>query len=268
MVNNQKLTDQLRLFDIDDKGSQIYLLLLQKGVLTPLELSRLSGLNRTSIYRYLEELKNLGLVEEVLDQSTTKARACEPEKLKLLLTQKEAALDKIKQALPDLIDQLSGIEDNTGSATKVVYFRGQSGLKQILWNTLKAKTGVVGYGYLTWNEGVGQEFAEKLRHEYVKRGIFSREISNDADSQKSYTKEKVYLEKYYQARQLPKAILEINHDTYIYNDVFAFYHIYQEELFGVEIHNSEIAKTQKQIFEILWKIAKKGKEKKLKLFLP
>jgi len=128
-------------------------------------------------------------------------------------------------------------------------------LQQLLWNTLQAKNEVVGYGYASWNEGVGKNFAEKLRQEYVDRGLQSKEILNKFAN--TFTENKLYLARTYQQRILPKSDVEINHDTYIYNDVFAFYHFFKDELFGVEIHNSEIAKTQRQIFYLLWKTAKK-----------
>lgn len=60
----------------------------------------------------------------------------------------------------------------------------------------------------------------------------------------------------YEHRAIDPKIIDIKHDTYIYGDVFAYYYHYQGELFGVEIHNAEIAKTEKQMFEILWKMAK------------
>ncbi|EKD62078.1 MAG: hypothetical protein ACD_52C00312G0002 [uncultured bacterium] len=257
MMNKEDLKDKLKLFGIEEKPILIYLTLLNKGLLTPLELSRETQLNRTSVYRYLEELKNLGLVEEVLDQKTTKFRAGDPKKLNLLYVQKEANLKAIQQNLPGLVKQLSSLEDTPSSSTKVVYFRGQSGLKQLLWNVVsKCQGEFVGYGYQSWNEGVGFEFAESLRQKAVERKIQSREISNAADEEDTFTKNTVWLHSLHQERVLSEKTLEIHHDTYIYNQIFAFYHFYQDELFGIEIHNTEIAKTQKQIFEILWKLAK------------
>lgn len=131
-------------------------------------------------------------------------------------------------------------------------------MKQLLWNILKAKGESVGYGYADWNQSVSQEFAEKLRQERVSRKIYDREIQNtdQAGSMNSWTRIKDY-DQVYQARYIPKSVIDIKHDTYIYNDVFAFFNFYQGGVFGIEIHNAEIAKTQKQIFEVLWKLAKK-----------
>ena len=258
MMNKSDLTEKLNLLGLTDKEVKIYLTLLKRGELTPLELSRATEINRSTIYRILERLKELGLTEEVLDQHRIKARATKPEKLELLITQKQTELDQIKKEIPGIVEQLSVIKDTPSTATKVVYFRGKKGLQQMLWNVLKAKDEHLGYGYADWNASVGRDFAEKLRQEMINRKIYSKEIQNidQEAAMETWTEIKDY-SKFYEGRFLPKDLVEIKHDLYIYNDVFAFYHFYEGELFGVEIHNKEIAKTQRQIFEVLWKQAKK-----------
>ncbi len=166
----------------------------------------------------------------------------------------------MQQNLDVLVNNLSNLPKEASGPTKVLYYQGVSGLRQLLWNTLNAKDEVVGFGYGDWNKGVGRKFAEKIRQEYVDRGVRGRELLNEGqlDRELSFTDNKVYLQKYYEHRIIPRQKLVINHDTYIYNEVFAFYHIYRGELFGVEIHNAEIARTQKQIFELLWKMGKKA----------
>ncbi|KKS78647.1 MAG: hypothetical protein UV54_C0056G0003 [Candidatus Beckwithbacteria bacterium GW2011_GWA2_43_10] len=257
MMNNMDIKQKLKLLGLNDKQAEIYLLLLKQGITSLLELSRQTDINRTTIYRIIEDLKKLSLVEEIIADRGAKVKAVKPENLQLLLTQKETELDELRNHLPDLISDLSAIKDKPSSSTQVVYFRGQNGLRQLLWNVLKAKDEHVGYGYAEWNTSLGQEFAEKLRQEMVNRKIYSREIqnTNQFKPMSTWTKVKDY-DQFYQGRYLPKSLVEINHDTYIYNDVFAFYYFIQDELFGIEIHNAEIAKTQKQIFEVLWKMIK------------
>lgn len=258
MMNKMNIKQKLNLLGLSDKQAEIYLLLLKQGIISILKLSRRSTINRTTIYRTVEDLKKLNLVEEVVDDHGSKIKAVKPENLQLLLTQKETELDQLKNNLPDLISDLSAIKDQPSLSTQLIYFRGLSGLKQLLWNILKAKGESVGYGYADWNQSVGQEFAEKLRQERVSRKIYDREIQNTNQTApiNSWTKIKDY-DQVYQARFIPKSVIDIKHDTYIYNDVFAFFNFYQDELFGIEIHNAEIAKTQKQIFEVLWKMGKK-----------
>lgn len=257
MMNNIDLKQKLSLLGLTDKQIEIYLLLLKQGITSLLELSRQSTINRTTIYRIVEDLKKLNLVEEILDDRGAKVKAVKPENLQLLLAQKETELDELKNHLPDLISDLSAIKDRPSPSTQVVYFRGLNGLKQLLWNILKAKGESVGYGYADWNQSVGREFAEKLRQERVNRKICDREIQNidQLGPMSEWTNIKNY-DQVYQTRYIPKSVIDIKHDTYIYNDVFTFFNFYHEEMFGIEIHNAEIAKTQKQIFEVLWKMGK------------
>lgn len=257
MMNKSSVIKQLMVYGLTAAEAGVYLTLLKKGVLTPLELSRLTDINRTTLYRLLEKLQKIGLVEEILAPKSTSFRAAEPARLKLLLAKKEAEVAALRRQMANLVKELTTAGKSIAGPTRVVYFRGINGLQQLLWNTLKAKVEVLGFGYLDWNEAVGRRFAERLRREYVERQIYSREIDNHISSKVvEFTAVKGY-DKIYQERELPESKLPIHHDTYIYNDVFAFCHFFQGELFGVEIHNAEIAQTQKKIFEILWKMAKK-----------
>ncbi len=258
MMNSFNLTQQLANFGLNKKQIELYLSLIKEGTLTPLELSRSTRINRTTIYRLLEDLNKLGLVEEILDQHRIKYQVVDPKKLKVLLIQKELALKKQQAELPELIKQLSLIHNQPSSSTQVKYFRGKEGLKQMLWNVTEAKSGFSGFGYGDWNDSVGKKFAEKLRQRVVEKKLISREIQNEdqVDKVMTYTSIKHY-DQYHESRIIPKSVVEINHDTYIYDGVFAFYHFYEGQLFGVEIHNQEIAKTQQQIFQVLWQQAKK-----------
>ena len=259
MMNINIVGEDLKMLGLDEKEVKIYLALIRAGLSTPLELSRATDLNRTTIYRVLESLKKYNLAEEIVDQFSTKVKAADPEKLKSIIARKQGELDRLNSTIPGLIAQLNEAKNQSFSPTRVIYYRGKSGLQQLLWNTLgtAGKTRVVGYGYLNWNDGVGKHFAEKLREEYVMRKIYSKEIQNPVDKEPIYT-EVVGYNQFYQNRYLPKSKLAINHDTYIYDDVFAFYHIFKDEYFGVEVHNPEITKTQRQIFYLLWQLAKKS----------
>lgn len=252
---NKKLEQDLLRFDLNEKEIVVYLEVLKRERVTPLELSRFTSLNRTTIYRLLDHLKEFGLVEEVIDQHKVLVKSANIDTFNKLLSQKEQQVLSLKDLLPDLKKQLTALIVTAHSPTEVVYFKGQEGLRQFLWNTARAKDEVVGYGFGDWNDGVGRGFAEKLRQEHVESEIYHREIQNIADEDKSYTDNRIYLDKYYRWKQISPKKLEIHHDTYIYNEVFGFYSFVNEEYFAIEIHNTEIAKTQKQIFNILWSIA-------------
>ena len=89
MTNNLDIQQKLSLLGLTDKQTEIYLLLLKQGVTSLLQLSRLSSINRTTIYRVVEDLKKVNLIEEILDDRGIKVKAVQPENLQLLLNQKK-----------------------------------------------------------------------------------------------------------------------------------------------------------------------------------
>lgn len=261
MVNKMKIIDELIRFGLSRQEAEVYVALYKQGAKTPLTVAQDVGINRTTAYRVLEHLVAVGFVKKTLDYKSTSFEANSTESLKLFVAEKETEVQKLKQNIAPLDRLLNELPESSDSGpTKVYYFKGVSGLRQLLWNTLSAKDGVVGFGYEDWNSGIGRKFAEKIRAEYLDRHIDSKELLNEdqIDSTYSYTDVKRY-PTIYEHRMIPKKYLLIRSDTYIYNDVVTYYHTYQGERFGIEIHNAEIAKTERQMFFILWNQAKKVK---------
>jgi hypothetical protein len=178
--------------------------------------------------------------------------AARPEGLSQYLVREEARLENLKTTIPNLLGEMSRTR---AKESEVRYYHGVEGLKQMLWNVVASGKEFVGLGYADWNESVGRVYAEKLRQKIIDNKIKSREIQNDPSDDFDYTNLGEAYKKFYSHRVIAKSILEIKHDTYIYGDVFAYYYHYRGEYFGVEIHNSEIARTERQMFEILWKMA-------------
>ena len=258
MMVNKRLRAIFLTLGLTGRHAMVYKTLIGKTKATPLLLARETRLNRSSIYRYLEEMKTSGLVEEILEAHGTSYKASSPENLEMIVNKQEAKLQTLKESVPVLVKELMMIKAGNPAETQIRYFQGLSGLKQMLWNMVKMKQAseFVGYGYLSWNESVGRKYAEYLRQIVVDRNLRDREINNTVGLMEGepWTDIPNYM-RYHEERVLKPEVLDIKHDTYVYGDVFSFYYFYQGELFGVEIHNKEIAKTQKQIFEILWKMA-------------
>jgi len=261
MVDKEDIVKKLASFGLDSREAEVYIALLAKKNLTALMLSRETGINRTTLYRILEKLVKIGLVKEMVDYKSTSFTANPADHLKSLLFKKEAEMSDMRENLDTIVNSLDKIPQESGGQTRVFYYKGQSGLQQLLWNTLLANDGVVGLGYMDWNKSVGKKYAEKIRAEYVERKIDNKELLNEGrlDVKQNFTGNKEYLTKYYAHRIISQKVLPINYDTYIYNDVFAFYYYFDNEVFGVEIHNAEIAFSQRRIFEILWNMAKADK---------
>ena len=254
MVMNKKLMGIFKQLGMTAKHAKIYGALLRQRASTPLLLARETGVNRSSIYRYLSELQKNGLVDEVLEENTTRYRASPIENLELVVTKEESRVELLKRSVPVLINELKKYGEEQAERSEVRYYRGVDGLRQMLWKMIRSGKDYCGLGYQNWNSSVGKNFAERLRKMHIETGAMSREILNEIDDNYEYTREKEGYKKTYDHRAIDKRVLEIKHDTYVYGDIFAYYYHYDGEYFGVEIHNAEIARTEKQMFELLWKM--------------
>lgn len=263
-MNNLSIFHHLKKFNLDDNQIEIYLGLYQLKVATVVQLSKHTNINRTTAYRVLDQLEQIGLVKQIVGHKTTKYEACSAELLELTIIKEEEKITELRQSLAHIITATTTLAPSSIHPTQVLYFQGKEGLKQLLWNTLQAgKNGeIVGFGYTNLNTGVGKFFAEKIRKEYINHGITKREILNidQLEFEEDYTDFASEYRVIYEGRGIDSSKIEIKHDTMIYNNVIAFYHQFNGELFGVEIHNAEIVKTQKQIFELLWQMAQTKKE--------
>lgn len=254
---NRSLLQVIKQIGLTEKHGMVYSTLLAKPSATPLSLARETKLNRSSLYRYLEDLRTKGLVELVLGDKSSKYEA-DPDGLNQYLVGEEARIEGLKKTIPKLVTELAEKRGGGATGTEVRYYQGIEGLRQMLWNVVNTRDEFVGLGYEDWNTSVGKNYAEKLRQRHIERGNKSRELLNQVDDDYSYTQiPATTYTRVYEHRAIDPKMLEIKHDTYIYDGVFAYYYHYQGELFGVEIHNAEIAKTEKQMFEILWKMAEK-----------
>lgn len=256
-IKDSHLHQQLNQLGLEERQVNLYTTLLEKGIQTPLQLARATKINRTSVYRHLDKLKDLGLVQEIIDDNTTRIEASPPETLQIIIEEKESQVANLKKTLPSVITQLNDITQKIPVPTKVKFYKGIEGMKQFLWNMTKCTNKLnVGYGYLDWNEKVGKKFAEKVRQEFVLKQIHTNEILNKCEPGETWSDNPTWYQKYHHHREISPKIIEIKSDLYLYDDVVAFRQVHKDEIFGVEIHNKEIAKTQKQIFDVLWNMAK------------
>lgn len=140
---------------------------------------------------------------------------------------------------------------------EVIHYQGTEGLRQMLWNELKAKEILV-FGYENTNQFVGKEFADKFRKEVIKRKIKFREIGNSLEykqKDQSFYNSAVGWEKVYQYRQIPEPVLKIRHQFVIYNNTFATIK-WKDTKTGMEAISKPLADMQRQNFWHYWKLAK------------
>ena len=250
----ERFLAQLGLTDLETK---LVISLVEKGAQTTLGLSKNTEINRTKVYRLLEEMKRRGLVEEVVDENRRLVKAVDLHQLDLLVKQEESKAKALRDIFPNISSFILSSQETSQPGTRVIFHRGVDGIRQMIWNTLQAKSELVGYTYRQLDEIVGEKFSQEWYDEWIARKLKMRDIHSDEylRSKKEY-KGILYHPQHFESRYISEKILNINHQVDIYNDVVAYYNWFEGEVFGVEIYNQKIVAMNKQLFEIVWKLAK------------
>lgn len=249
----------LAAFGIDEYERVIYIHLLEKGFLSALSISRAKGIARTKVYRILDKLIEKGLVEQRLDDGGMRFGATDPSKFKQLVIEKEQVVQTLKASLPELLTTLETVASRRKDKTKVLYYQGSEGLKQISYNSLRAKGELLTYEIANdMSDFVPEAFAEDLRKQFVKNKIHIKQLTWNTYFE-PYTAVTELITKYWEVRSINPESLTMKSEVLIYNDVYVMYNPVGSELFGVEIYNADFADMQRQLFYMVWNNARKMK---------
>lgn len=254
-MNKQALHDYLSKLGLTPDEVAVYLELLEKGEGTPLSISRLTGINRTKVYRLIEQMEKDKLVVQEIRDKTTMVSPAPIERVEELLKQKQGTVAELSKNWTEVATMLSQMQVSRQAETKVRYYKGKSGIEQMVWNVLKAKNEIVGYTFRDLSHFVGAKFMDNFVEEFKRRNLKMRDIYGDEylGSQPIDNDWGGKIE----SRYLPGKVLAIPHQMDIYDDIVTFYSWNEGEVWGTEIYNPKVAKMQRQLFELAWEKAKK-----------
>lgn len=229
--------------------STVYLSLLNKGPMTVLELSRATKISRTNVYRIIERLKDQGFVEENVESTRKLVHPVGMHKLELLVKEQESKSEFLRSIFPEIATIIPASNSISQLETKVLFYKGKEGLKQIYWNAMNATRECLSYTVQSLEDTIGEEPADSWKREFSARRLRLRElvgVGRVANIDK--------VDNRIDSRFISADILEINQQIIIYNDVLAYFSFVDDEAFGVEIYNKNTAKIQRQLFEIVWRL--------------
>src|SRR5260370_714920 len=119
--------------------TDMYLALHAHGPQPISALSRTSGVERTRIYRLIDKLMDSNLVEVETRYKRGVIKAAPVANLQILISQKEQELKGLQDEL-GLIEQVLARNSLSSPATRVQFYQGPEGVKQMFWNQTKAKS--------------------------------------------------------------------------------------------------------------------------------
>jgi len=240
---------------LEPEIADLYLSLHTHGPQSISELARSSKVERTRIYRLIDDLLASNLIEVETHYKRGIIKAAPISNIRILITQREQELHGLQDEL-ELIEQVLARNSLSSPATRVQFYRGPEGIRQMLWNGLRAKSESIAFTYRILDEVTGKKFMERWAEEFERRKLRTRLLIND-EFFKSWQDNKPGVEiqrriKGIQYNLIPASTFKITHSSSVYDDTVTYYHWKEGEVFGVEIHNKEVADSQQQLLEMLW----------------
>ncbi len=234
--------------------ADLYFALYIHGPQTISELSRNAGVERTRLYRLVDDLKASSLVEVEIHYKRSIFKAAPIANLRVLVSQKEQEVRGLQVELA-VVEEALARNSLSSPATRVQFYQGPEGVKQMYWNETKATTEVVSILYENMQIRTLGAFFERWVRRCNERQLHFRGIIGDefVTSQRAwYSKHQNERLQFWQARHLSKEVFPITHGVLVYDDVVAYQNWKDGEVFGIEIYNQQIAGSQRKFFELLW----------------
>ncbi len=237
------IKDFLASFNIEGKKANVYLAALEVGGGSVAEIAKKAEIKRTTGYDILQELEKEGLVYETTRGKKRLFVAEDPEKFKAKLKEKERLL---AEALP----QLRSFYNSHGAKPKIRFYEGKAGLREVYADTLNYSGEMLAFASEDVVKILGEAWTEDYLKKRTEKGLRVRAIMPKTSViEKDYVsldQKQLRSSKLVDAKKYPFSV-EIN----IYGHQKIALMSSREET-GVIIEGTEIHKTMKFIFELLW----------------
>jgi HTH-type transcriptional regulator, sugar sensing transcriptional regulator len=228
--------------NLTETQAAVYIAALELGQGTMQDLARKSGIKRTSIYNFIEDLKARGLINEAKKKKRRVYSAVDPEQL---LEIEKTRINELERALPEL----QAIKNTSQTKPKVTFYEGLEQVLDVYTDQLKTKQPVFAFEDLEQMvDTMPKFFVEWWPKERAKRNIPFKSILRDSPTAQEFTKKNI---KYLRQSKLIKTgdwKTEIN----IYGDKVAMMSFRVDPPFCVVIEDQDIAETLRTAWQDLW----------------
>lgn len=241
-------------FGLSDKEITLYFTLLKTGPNSIMNLSRETGIKRSTTHNNVEELIKKGLVSQTNYGERRMVVAEDPGKLEFLMEQKKWDIKKMEETLPDVVKLIKDAVPESSETTKVEvkYYEGKKGVQYTYEQILKADEV---YSFLNVDK-LKQTFPEyidifadifKKRKEFKMWDILEHHTrENDLEDD--------YEHKNYFFKYIPEGITLQDTDISIFDDSIALINIQSDNSSAIIINSKSLAIALKYIHKMVWQM--------------
>lgn len=220
------------------------------------EISKQTNRSRAIVYKELEELEKLDLVEKYdKPNHISMFSATHPNKLEKLMEKREQSLKEDKKALGNHLSSLVSDFNINHNKPGIVFYEGLIGINKVLDDTLTAKEEILAYSDIEAIDKYIPEINKKYVAQREKRNIKKRGIVIETPFSKKFLKD--YHAEVTENRFISSALFPFGSLLQIYNNKIAYITLSEENMIGVIIEDKNINNMHRSLFEFAWKHAKK-----------
>jgi sugar-specific transcriptional regulator TrmB len=249
---NQQL-NQLKKLGLSQKEAQLYLVSLENGPATVAKLAQKSGLKRSTIYEFLGEMTDRGLLEISISGKRKLYSGTEPKKLNKII-------ERQKEILENLIPDLSMMASGSSDKPKIKFYEGKEGILKAYYEILDLPEGSEVIGFATLGE-IYKIFTKNDVDKYVKKRaakrIKEKLIMPTDEFAESHSQDNK--KEFRETLLIPQKKFFIKNEINIYENKTAIISLGEEKV-AVIIESKQLADTQRAIFNLLWENLRKDKK--------
>ncbi len=236
---------------------EVYVALLELDSATVTDISKKSGINRTSCYDVLANLVNMGLVSKFKKKKKIYFTAGDPRRLVNYLEREKEEFQKsiegkkkmVHEILPELMSKMSP----RSTKPKVNFYEGEKGMREAYEDTLTAKGEILAFANVaTMHEGLPKFFPEYYKRRAGADIAIKAIMPNNEASRDRATRD---VQEKRQSIILPDKSQTFSPEVNIYNDKMLV--ASWKEKMAVIIESKELADLMRLTYKMLWEKLKK-----------
>lgn len=242
----------LKKLGLTEKEAQVYFTVLEYGKVLPATVSRVTGINRTTVYAIAKELIDKRLIVEDLAGKSGYLVALPPDRLISMVEKEERDIKEKKKIAVTLASELSNITSKSKYSVPKIVFIEEGNLEEFLYSQMpkwskeaESSDGMWGFQdhsfaeiYKAWIKWAADKYKVKVKL-LSNKSLIEKELSADSFPNRNI--------KFY----LPEA--DFSTSLWIVGSYVVMIHTRERPYYLVEINDAPLARNLQEVFKNIWK---------------
>jgi sugar-specific transcriptional regulator TrmB len=244
------IKEKLRLLGLSAKEIDVYVVILGLGKGTITDISRKTGIKRTTVYEYIESLTNSGLVYKTVDGKRISYCLENPRKITGLLDEQKRQIEEKKRKMEKVIPELESLYSATFKKPNISFYEGKEGIKKVYQQIFDTHKNI--YSMFS-PDNLFKLFSVKENHDLLmilyNNGGMLYSLVEKTENNLATLNDPEY-KKFIKSKQLQEGF-KFETNLLVVDDTVAL--ISFKNLIGVIIKDRAIADLQKNFINFIWK---------------